>query len=65
MSEAAVAKRQPRRRHARVLRFLVGLQASIVSALEGVDGGSFLRDEWQRPEGGGGISRLIERWTCH
>ena len=45
---------------ARVREFLVGLQADIVKALEGADGGSFLRDEWQRPEGGGGISRLIE-----
>jgi len=40
--------------------FLIGLQADIVAALEAIDGGSFLRDEWQRPEGGGGISRLIE-----
>jgi len=44
----------------RVRNFLVGLQADIVSSLEEADGGSFLRDEWQRPEGGGGISRLIE-----
>jgi len=45
---------------ARVHEFLVGLQQSIVSALEAIDGGPFIRDEWQRPEGGGGISRLIE-----
>ncbi|MFN3628521.1 MAG: oxygen-dependent coproporphyrinogen oxidase [Casimicrobiaceae bacterium] len=43
-----------------VRRFLIDLQASIVEALEAVDGGCFLRDEWTRPEGGGGISRLIE-----
>ncbi len=43
-----------------VRSFLLDLQASIVSALEAVDGGRFLRDEWTRPEGGGGISRLIE-----
>ncbi|TAG82214.1 MAG: oxygen-dependent coproporphyrinogen oxidase [Burkholderiales bacterium] len=40
--------------------FLVGLQSKIVAALESIDGGAFIRDEWQRPEGGGGISRLIE-----
>jgi len=45
---------------ARVRDFLLGLQQDIVSALEAVDGGAFIRDEWQRPEGGGGISRLIE-----
>jgi coproporphyrinogen III oxidase len=36
------------------------LQARIVAALEAVDGQPFRRDEWVRPEGGGGISRLIE-----
>ena len=45
---------------ASVRKFLTGLQHSIVSSLEAVDGGTFIRDEWQRPEGGGGISRLIE-----
>ena len=43
-----------------VREFLLGLQQNIVSSLEAVDGGTFIRDEWQRPEGGGGISRLIE-----
>ena len=45
---------------ARVSEFLLGLQQNIVSSLEAVDGGTFIRDAWQRPEGGGGISRLIE-----
>ena len=45
---------------ARVREFLLGLQQHIVSSLEAVDGGAFIRDEWQRPEGGGGLSRLIE-----
>jgi coproporphyrinogen III oxidase len=40
--------------------WLSGLQARIVSALEAVDGGSFRRDEWSRPEGGGGVSCVIE-----
>ncbi|MBS0313146.1 MAG: oxygen-dependent coproporphyrinogen oxidase [Proteobacteria bacterium] len=44
----------------RVREFLIGLQASIVDALETVAGSRFLRDEWQRPEGGGGITRLTE-----
>ena len=40
--------------------YLVGLQDSIVSRLESLDGGKFIRDEWKRPEGGGGVSRLLE-----
>jgi coproporphyrinogen III oxidase len=40
--------------------YLLGLQARIVDALEAVDGKSFSTDAWQRPEGGGGISRIIE-----
>ncbi len=43
-----------------VREFLLKLQADIVLALERIDGGAFLRDEWQRAEGGGGVSRLIE-----
>jgi coproporphyrinogen III oxidase len=40
--------------------YFAGLQDRIVAGLETIDGGSFQRDEWTRPEGGGGISRLIE-----
>lgn len=40
--------------------YLLSLQTQIVNALEAFDGELFRRDEWQRPEGGGGISRLIE-----
>jgi len=36
------------------------LQSRIVDALEAVDGCAFRRDEWARPEGGGGIARVIE-----
>ena len=43
-----------------VKAYLTDLQTRIVSALEEVDGKRFLADAWQRPEGGGGISRLIE-----
>jgi len=40
--------------------YLRGLQESIVARLESLDGGRFIRDEWKRPEGGGGVSRLLE-----
>jgi coproporphyrinogen III oxidase len=40
--------------------YLLGLQRRTVAALEALDGGRFLEDRWTRPEGGGGISRLIE-----
>ena len=40
--------------------WLTGLQESIVARLESLDGGTFAREAWTRPEGGGGISRLIE-----
>jgi coproporphyrinogen III oxidase len=45
---------------AAVKEYLLGLQARIVAALEAVDGQAFGTDSWQRPEGGGGISRIIE-----
>jgi coproporphyrinogen III oxidase len=35
-------------------------QSRIVSELEAADGQSFRTDSWDRPAGGGGISRLIE-----
>ena len=40
--------------------YLTGLQARIVERLEAIDGRAFRRDTWQRPEGGGGASCLIE-----
>lgn len=43
-----------------VKQYLLGLQASIVAAMEEVDECSFIVDSWERPEGGGGISRVIE-----
>jgi coproporphyrinogen III oxidase len=39
------------------------LQSRIVDRLEAIDGGSFLRDAWQRPEGGGGLARVLENGT--
>ena len=41
--------------------WFTGLQAAIVSSLEALDGKPFLREAWDRPEGGGGITRLIEQ----
>lgn len=55
-------------RIAQVRAFLLELQTNIITALErqeslgGVDGKSdtkFIKDEWQRPEGGGGISCVL------
>jgi len=43
-----------------VKNYFLGLQAAIVAALEEVDGHAFITDSWERPEGGGGISRVIE-----
>jgi coproporphyrinogen III oxidase len=40
--------------------FFTGLQARIVQRLEEVDGAGFRRDEWERPEGGGGLSCVME-----
>ncbi|MEW5781174.1 MAG: oxygen-dependent coproporphyrinogen oxidase [Pseudomonadota bacterium] len=40
--------------------FFTGLQERIVAGLAAFDGKSFRRDAWTRPQGGGGISMLIE-----
>jgi coproporphyrinogen III oxidase len=40
--------------------YFLDLQARIVAGLEAIDGASFRRDAWERAEGGGGISRLLE-----
>ena len=45
---------------ASVKTYLTGLQGRIVSALEAMDGKPFLTDSWERAEGGGGTSRIIE-----
>ena len=43
-----------------VAAYLMGLQASIVGRIEQLDGASFRRDHWQRPEGGGGTTCILE-----
>lgn len=40
--------------------YFLNLQELIVSRMETLDGKAFRRDAWDRPEGGGGISRLVE-----
>ncbi len=43
-----------------VRAYLVALQSEIVSRLEAIDGTPFIVDRWQRAEGGGGVSRVLE-----
>ncbi|AFY70895.1 coproporphyrinogen oxidase [Thalassoporum mexicanum PCC 7367] len=45
----------------RISQFMQSLQDDICAGLETVDGGAeFKQDTWERPEGGGGRSRVIE-----
>ena len=43
-----------------VKAYLADLQNRIVAGLEAIDGKSFQRDGWERPDGGGGQSCVIE-----
>ena len=45
---------------AAVKSYLAGLQDRIVTRLAAIDGGAFRADSWQRPEGGGGVTRVTE-----
>lgn len=45
---------------AAVRGYFEGLQSRIVAALEAIEGHPFRRDEWRRPEGGGGVSLSLE-----
>jgi len=40
--------------------YFTGLQSRIVQGLEEIEGDTFRSDAWERAEGGGGVSRLIE-----
>ncbi len=40
--------------------YLISLQERIVASLEAFDGQPFRRDEWLRPAGGSGLTRVIE-----
>jgi len=46
--------------HGAVKQFFLDLQENIVARLAMLDGKPFVHDRWERPQGGGGISRLIE-----
>jgi coproporphyrinogen III oxidase len=46
-----------------VKQFLTGLQQTIVASLGGIEGRAFRRDEWSRPEGGGGVTQVLEDGT--
>jgi coproporphyrinogen III oxidase len=43
-----------------VREYFTGLQQAIVARLAAMDGRPFRRDEWVRPEGGGGVTQLLE-----
>jgi coproporphyrinogen III oxidase len=43
-----------------VKKYLLDLQDRIVTALEQFDGKTFFRESWDRPGGGGGITRVLE-----
>ena len=45
---------------AAVSTFYAGLQERIVERLTRLDGKAFVRDVWTRPEGGGGVTRILE-----
>ena len=45
----------------RAKAFLIELQDTICAGLENIDGeGKFLEESWERPEGGGGRSRVMK-----
>ena len=43
-----------------VYEYFAGLQRRIVADLEALDGKPFRQDSWTRPEGGGGVTRVLE-----
>ena len=43
-----------------VRAFFTGLHAELVTELGKADGSTFRRDAWERPEGGGGVSCVLE-----
>lgn len=45
---------------AAVHAYLRDLQDRLCAGFEGIDGGRFAQDEWTRPEGGGGRSRVLK-----
>ena len=45
---------------ASVRAFLLAFQDKLTKEFEAEDGGSFVEDEWERPQGGGGHTRVLE-----
>ncbi len=43
-----------------VKQYLLGLQEQIITQLAAIDGAAFRRDSWDRDQGGGGITQLLE-----
>jgi len=46
---------------AAVREYFTGLQRRIAGSLEALDGAAFRADAWERAEGGGGITRILEQ----
>ena len=46
--------------NAGVRKYLLALQERVVAKFEALDGGAFASEEWQRAEGGGGLTRMLE-----
>lgn len=44
----------------KIKSYLLNLQAHICQRISDIDGKTFITDEWQRPAGGGGVSRVLE-----
>jgi coproporphyrinogen III oxidase len=59
--ENGVSEQSPMR--LRMEQFIKQQQKEIVAELEKVDGGKFRIDEWKRPEGGGGITCILQDGT--
>ncbi len=55
-------KKPPSKSREKAKQFLLGLQDEICESLEVVDGeGVFQEESWERPEGGGGRSRVMQQ----
>ena len=61
-STNATASPPPADSRDRVSQFMKGIQGEICEGLEALDGkATFQQDQWERPEGGGGRSRVIKQ----
>ena len=61
-SSSSIASPPPEDSRDRVSQFMKGIQDEICQGLEALDGGAtFQQDQWERPEGGGGRSRVMKQ----